>query len=295
MQADGLRARVRKRFKLDDDERPRSADRRQSARPAVRGRRGRISAGSATPPSSSSASSGKLYLAAILDLYSRFVVGWALSAVNDRHLTIKALEMALQRRCPDAGLLHHSDQGCTYASEDYQRRPERAWHHLQHESPRQLLRQRGHGELLLDGQERARRAASRAAATPRWSCSTTSKCSITSGVGTRRSARSARRRSSDSPRKRHNQTVHRIGSSPPLPGVGLQCHSYPRDLAATVHRIAGRSNAGRLGRIGMASRSETLIIGSAATRRESSGWTNPIRRLPRTSLAESFANMHRIV
>ena len=56
-------------------------------------------------------SSGKLYLAAILDLFSRFVVGWAVSAVNDRHLTIKALEMALKRRCPEAGLLHHSDQG----------------------------------------------------------------------------------------------------------------------------------------------------------------------------------------
>ena len=65
--------------------------------------------------------SGKLYLAAILDLFSRFVVGWAVSAVNDRHLTLKALGMALRRRGPDAGLLHHSDQGCTYASEDYQR------------------------------------------------------------------------------------------------------------------------------------------------------------------------------
>ena len=64
--------------------------------------------------------SGKLYLAAILDLCSRFVVGWALSAVNDRHLTLKALEMAIKRRCPEVGLLHHSDQGCTYASEDYQ-------------------------------------------------------------------------------------------------------------------------------------------------------------------------------
>ena len=64
--------------------------------------------------------SGKLYLAAILDLYARFIVGWAISTVNDRHLAIKALEMALKRRCPAAGLLHHSDQGCTYASEDYQ-------------------------------------------------------------------------------------------------------------------------------------------------------------------------------
>jgi transposase InsO family protein len=63
---------------------------------------------------------GKLYLAVILDLFSRFVVGWALSAVNDRHLTIRALDMAIRRRCPGAGLMHHSDQGSTYASEDYQ-------------------------------------------------------------------------------------------------------------------------------------------------------------------------------
>jgi putative transposase len=63
---------------------------------------------------------GKLFLAAIIDLYSRFVVGWALSAVNDRHLTLKALDMALRRRCPGVGLLHHSDRGSTYASEDYQ-------------------------------------------------------------------------------------------------------------------------------------------------------------------------------
>ena len=103
-------------------------------------------------------SSGKLYLAAVLDLFSRFIVGWAVSAVNDRHLTIKALEMALKRRCPDIGLLHHSDQGCTYASEDYQDILDGARHRLQHEPARQLLGQRRHGELLLDGQERARRA-----------------------------------------------------------------------------------------------------------------------------------------
>jgi len=41
--------------------------------------------------------------------------------VNDRHLTIAALEMAIKRHCPEVGLFHHSDQGCTYASEDYQR------------------------------------------------------------------------------------------------------------------------------------------------------------------------------
>ena len=58
-----------------------------------------------------------MYLAAILDLYSRFIVGWALSAVNDRHLALRALDRALKRPCPNPGLRHHSDQGCTYASE----------------------------------------------------------------------------------------------------------------------------------------------------------------------------------
>jgi len=62
----------------------------------------------------------KLYLAAILDLFSRYVVGWAISAVNDRRVTLTALEMAVQRRCPEPGLLHHSDRGSTYTCEDYQ-------------------------------------------------------------------------------------------------------------------------------------------------------------------------------
>ena len=64
-------------------------------------------------------SNGKLYLAAVLDLFSRLVVGWAVSAINDRHLVIKALEMALKRRRPPL-VLHHSDRGSPYASEDYQ-------------------------------------------------------------------------------------------------------------------------------------------------------------------------------
>ena len=80
----------------------------------------RISGGAGDTTESVIGESGKLYLAAILDLFSRFVVGWAVSAVNDRHLTLKALGMALKRCCPAVGLLHHSDRGCTYASEDYQ-------------------------------------------------------------------------------------------------------------------------------------------------------------------------------
>ena len=66
-------------------------------------------------------SEGRIYLAAIVDLFSRFVVGWALSASNNRHLTLKALEMALHRRGPKGYLVHHSDQGSTYAADDYQR------------------------------------------------------------------------------------------------------------------------------------------------------------------------------
>jgi transposase InsO family protein len=119
MQEDGLVARVRTRFKattMSDHDQPVAAnllDRRFEA-PGPNQRW----VGDTTE--FVIGSSGKLYLAVILDLFSRFVVGWALSAINDRHVTIKALEMALKRRCPDAGLLHHSDQGCTYASEDYQ-------------------------------------------------------------------------------------------------------------------------------------------------------------------------------
>ncbi len=69
-------------------------------------------------------SEGWLYLAVVLDLYSRSVVGWATSAMIDRHLVIKALDMAIKRRCPGEGLMHHSDRGSQYASEDYQRRLE---------------------------------------------------------------------------------------------------------------------------------------------------------------------------
>lgn len=62
----------------------------------------------------------KLYLAVILDLNLRFVVGCAISAVNDRRLTLKALERAVHRRCPEPGSLHHSARGCTYTCEAYQ-------------------------------------------------------------------------------------------------------------------------------------------------------------------------------
>jgi putative transposase len=62
---------------------------------------------------------GWLYLAVILDLFSRRVVGWATSQNVDRHLALAALDMALIQRRPVSGLVHHSDRGSTYASEDY--------------------------------------------------------------------------------------------------------------------------------------------------------------------------------
>jgi putative transposase len=62
---------------------------------------------------------GWVYLAVVLDLFSRMVVGWSMAAIQDATLVVKALEMALARRCPQAGLLHHSDRGSTYTSESY--------------------------------------------------------------------------------------------------------------------------------------------------------------------------------
>ena len=55
---------------------------------------------------------GWLYLAAVLDLFSRRVVGWAMAASADETLVEMALRMALVQRRPQAGLLLHTDQGC---------------------------------------------------------------------------------------------------------------------------------------------------------------------------------------
>ena len=63
---------------------------------------------------------GWLYLAVVLDLYSRRIVGWAMSASLHRQLVINALQMALTTRQPPPGLLHHSERGSQYASDDYQ-------------------------------------------------------------------------------------------------------------------------------------------------------------------------------
>lgn len=66
------------------------------------------------------------YLASILDAYSRYCVGWDLSCWIDTRLTLAALEMALESRHPDPGLIHHSDRGVQYASTEYIERLEQA-------------------------------------------------------------------------------------------------------------------------------------------------------------------------
>jgi transposase InsO family protein len=64
---------------------------------------------------------GWLYLAAVEDLYSRRVVGWAMADHVQSRLVVDALEMAVQRRLPGVGLLAHSDRGSQYASDHYRR------------------------------------------------------------------------------------------------------------------------------------------------------------------------------
>ena len=62
---------------------------------------------------------GFVYLAIVLDLYSRKAIGWSISKKIDGKLTIAALDMAIQRRSPPRGVIHHSDRGVQYLCDDY--------------------------------------------------------------------------------------------------------------------------------------------------------------------------------
>jgi putative transposase len=64
---------------------------------------------------------GWLYLAVVLDLFSRQVVGWAMDEQMPQELTLAALDMAIKRRRPLPGLMHHSDRGSQYAAGAYQK------------------------------------------------------------------------------------------------------------------------------------------------------------------------------
>lgn len=63
---------------------------------------------------------GWLFLAVVIDLFSRQVVGWSMNERITRELTLNALRMAINNRRPGPGLIHHSDRGSQYASDDYQ-------------------------------------------------------------------------------------------------------------------------------------------------------------------------------
>jgi transposase InsO family protein len=62
---------------------------------------------------------GFVYLAAILDAFSRKVIGYAVSGTLDTTVTLQALRMAIDQRQPGPGIIHHSDQGVQYASGEY--------------------------------------------------------------------------------------------------------------------------------------------------------------------------------
>ena len=62
---------------------------------------------------------GFLYVATVMDLFSRRIVGWSMDKNMDKHLVIKALLMAVYQRQPKADVMVHSDQGSQYGSADY--------------------------------------------------------------------------------------------------------------------------------------------------------------------------------
>jgi putative transposase len=117
MRAEGLQARRKRRFRRTTD-----SNHTQPIAPNVLARQFTAKAPNrawVTDVTYIATDEGWLYLAAILDLFSRRVVGWATSATNDRSLALDALEQALRTRRVTAELLHHSDRGSPYASEDY--------------------------------------------------------------------------------------------------------------------------------------------------------------------------------
>ena len=123
MQEDGLRAKKRRRFVVTTDSShahpvATNALRRQFGIADVGGRNRVWVADITYVPTRE----GWLYLAVVLDLGSRLVVGWSMGTTLESSLARDALEMALLRRGPGRGLMHHSDRGVQYASTDYRDR-----------------------------------------------------------------------------------------------------------------------------------------------------------------------------
>ena len=101
---------------------------------------------------------GWLYLAVVLDLFSRRVVGWAMADHLGHELALAALDMAIARQRPAAGLIHHSDRGVQFAAHEYRKRLQQHGIALLDEPQGRLLGQRADGELLRHAEGRARRA-----------------------------------------------------------------------------------------------------------------------------------------
>jgi putative transposase len=119
MQAEGLRARRRRRFRVTTDSRhacPVAANLVQRRFVAHRPNQLWVADLTYLPTAR-----GWLYLAVILDVFSRRVVGWAVRPTLHTDLVSAALQLALGRRRPPRGLIHHSDRGLQYASAAYQR------------------------------------------------------------------------------------------------------------------------------------------------------------------------------
>jgi putative transposase len=118
MRKDGLRAKVKRRFKATTDSKhnlPVAGNLVQ--RNFMPEHPDQVWAGDITYVWTGE---GWLYLAVVLDLFSRTVVGWAMDRRMTRHLVMDALKMAIKRRHPARGLVHHSDRGSQYASSDFQ-------------------------------------------------------------------------------------------------------------------------------------------------------------------------------
>ncbi len=118
MRERGIRARRKRRFR-------RTTDSRHACpiAPNVLGRRFAVKSANAvwvTDVTSIWTGEGRTFLAVMLDLFARRVVGWAASETNDTALALAVLDSALRERSPAPGLLHHSDRGSPYASRDYQ-------------------------------------------------------------------------------------------------------------------------------------------------------------------------------